>query len=159
MSGVVLGPRLRERILVTDDDPVSCQLFAEVLEGEGYEVDRALRALIDMPGDQHPALAFRRSAQEHARAGDIAVAGLEIGSLQFPSHDTTSPPAVGRSQSGASRTARQPNLQASWSSSASASRRSATTRTGRGSLTSDDRIGSASVVSSARHRRIVTAPL
>ena len=41
MSGVVLGQRLRERILVTDDDPVSCQLFAEVLEGEGYEVDRA----------------------------------------------------------------------------------------------------------------------
>jgi DNA-binding NtrC family response regulator len=41
VSGVVLGQRLRERILVTDDDPVSCQLFAEVLEGEGYEVDRA----------------------------------------------------------------------------------------------------------------------
>ena len=37
----MLGQRLRERILVTDDDPVSCQLFAEVLEGEGYEVDRA----------------------------------------------------------------------------------------------------------------------
>jgi two-component system, NtrC family, response regulator AtoC len=32
----------RERILVTDDDPVSCELFAEVLEGEGYRVDRAL---------------------------------------------------------------------------------------------------------------------
>jgi two-component system response regulator AtoC len=30
------------RILVTDDDPVSCELFAEVLEGEGYRVDRAL---------------------------------------------------------------------------------------------------------------------
>jgi DNA-binding NtrC family response regulator len=29
-----------ERILVTDDDPVSCQLFTEVLEGEGYRVDR-----------------------------------------------------------------------------------------------------------------------
>jgi DNA-binding NtrC family response regulator len=41
VSGVVLGQRLRECILVTDDDPVSCQLFAEVLEGEGYEVDRA----------------------------------------------------------------------------------------------------------------------
>jgi two-component system, NtrC family, response regulator AtoC len=34
------GERIRERILVTDDDPVSCQLFAEVLEGEGYRVDR-----------------------------------------------------------------------------------------------------------------------
>jgi DNA-binding NtrC family response regulator len=34
------GERVRERILVTDDDPVSCQLFAEVLEGEGYRVDR-----------------------------------------------------------------------------------------------------------------------
>jgi two-component system, NtrC family, response regulator AtoC len=32
----------RARILVTDDDPVSCELFAEVLEGEGYRVDRAL---------------------------------------------------------------------------------------------------------------------
>ncbi len=34
------GEGMRERILVTDDDPVSCQLFAEVLEGEGYRVDR-----------------------------------------------------------------------------------------------------------------------
>ena len=33
---------VRQRILVTDDDPVSCELFAEVLEGEGYRVDRAL---------------------------------------------------------------------------------------------------------------------
>jgi DNA-binding NtrC family response regulator len=33
---------VRERILVTDDDPVSCELFAEVLENEGYRVDRAL---------------------------------------------------------------------------------------------------------------------
>jgi CheY-like chemotaxis protein len=41
VSAVVLGQRLRESILVTDDDPGSCQLFAEVLEGEGYEVDRA----------------------------------------------------------------------------------------------------------------------
>ena len=31
-----------QRILVTDDDPVSCELFAEVLEGEGYRVDRVL---------------------------------------------------------------------------------------------------------------------
>jgi two-component system, NtrC family, response regulator AtoC len=36
------GQRVGERILVTDDDPVSCQLFAEVLEGEGYRVDRVL---------------------------------------------------------------------------------------------------------------------
>jgi DNA-binding NtrC family response regulator len=33
---------IRERILVTDDDPVSCELFAEVLESEGYQVDRVL---------------------------------------------------------------------------------------------------------------------
>jgi two-component system, NtrC family, response regulator AtoC len=39
MLGRVEG--VGERILVTDDDPVSCQLFAEVLEGEGYRVDRA----------------------------------------------------------------------------------------------------------------------
>jgi DNA-binding NtrC family response regulator len=36
------GEGTRARILVTDDDPVSCELFAEVLEGEGYPVDRAL---------------------------------------------------------------------------------------------------------------------
>jgi DNA-binding NtrC family response regulator len=29
------------RILIADDDEVSCQLFAEVLEKEGYQVDRA----------------------------------------------------------------------------------------------------------------------
>jgi two-component system, NtrC family, response regulator AtoC len=40
MSGAMQGEQVRERILVTDDDPVSCQLFAEVLEGEGYRVDR-----------------------------------------------------------------------------------------------------------------------
>jgi two-component system, NtrC family, response regulator AtoC len=33
---------IRQRILVTDDDPVSCDLFAEVLEREGYRVDRVL---------------------------------------------------------------------------------------------------------------------
>ena len=40
MSEVGLGERVDDRILVADDDPVSCQLFAEVLEGEGYGVDR-----------------------------------------------------------------------------------------------------------------------
>jgi two-component system, NtrC family, response regulator AtoC len=40
VSGVVDTERVRERILVTDDDSVSCELFAEVLEGEGYRVDR-----------------------------------------------------------------------------------------------------------------------
>lgn len=45
------------RILIADDDEVSCQLFAEVLEGEGYRVDRAksgdeaLSLLRDMPPD------------------------------------------------------------------------------------------------------------
>lgn len=32
---------MRARILIADDDEVSCQLFAEVLEGEGYQADRA----------------------------------------------------------------------------------------------------------------------
>lgn len=32
---------MKARILITDDDVVSCQLFAEVLEGEGYQVDQA----------------------------------------------------------------------------------------------------------------------
>jgi two-component system response regulator AtoC len=41
LTEVERGIAVRERILVTDDDPVSCQLFAEVLEGEGYRVDRA----------------------------------------------------------------------------------------------------------------------
>ncbi len=41
MSDMERGIGVRERILVTDDDPLSCQLFAEVLEGEGYRVDRA----------------------------------------------------------------------------------------------------------------------
>ncbi len=31
---------MKARILITDDDEVSCQLFSEVLEGEGYQVDR-----------------------------------------------------------------------------------------------------------------------
>ncbi len=42
MNEVRRSERTRARILVTDDDPVSCELFAEVLEGEGYPVDRAL---------------------------------------------------------------------------------------------------------------------
>jgi two-component system, NtrC family, response regulator AtoC len=42
VSEVRRGGGIGERILVTDDDPVSCQLFAEVLEGEGYQVDRVL---------------------------------------------------------------------------------------------------------------------
>ena len=42
MNEVRQSEGTRERILVTDDDPVSCELFAEVLEGEGYRVDRAL---------------------------------------------------------------------------------------------------------------------
>ena len=32
---------MRPRILITDDDDVSCQLFAEVLQGEGYQVNQA----------------------------------------------------------------------------------------------------------------------
>jgi DNA-binding NtrC family response regulator len=32
---------MSSRILVTDDDEVSCRLFAEVLQSEGYQVDRA----------------------------------------------------------------------------------------------------------------------
>jgi DNA-binding NtrC family response regulator len=40
LSEVGRAEGVRERILVTDDDPMSCQLFAEVLEGEGYKVDR-----------------------------------------------------------------------------------------------------------------------
>jgi two-component system, NtrC family, response regulator AtoC len=40
LSEMSRGEAARERILVTDDDPVSCQLFAEVLEGEGYRVER-----------------------------------------------------------------------------------------------------------------------
>jgi two-component system, NtrC family, response regulator AtoC len=52
LSEMSRGAAARERILVTDDDPVSCQLFAEVLEGEGYGVERvqsgeeALRRLL-----------------------------------------------------------------------------------------------------------------
>ena len=42
MNEVRRSEGTRARILVTDDDPVSCELFAEVLEGEGYRVDRAL---------------------------------------------------------------------------------------------------------------------
>lgn len=42
MNEVRRNEGVRERILVTDDDPVSCELFAEVLEHEGYRVDRVL---------------------------------------------------------------------------------------------------------------------
>lgn len=32
---------LQTRILIVDDDEVSCRLFAEVLEGDGHEVHQA----------------------------------------------------------------------------------------------------------------------
>jgi two-component system response regulator AtoC len=57
MLGRVEG--VGERILVTDDDPVSCQLFAEVLEGEGYRVDRAQsgeEALRQLPQESYALL-------------------------------------------------------------------------------------------------------
>ncbi len=35
------APPPRERLLVVDDDPVTCRLLEEVFAGEGYEVEKA----------------------------------------------------------------------------------------------------------------------
>ena len=59
MNEVRRSAGIRERILVTDDDPVSCELFAEVLEHEGYQVDRVLSgedALQQLPRETYALL-------------------------------------------------------------------------------------------------------
>jgi hypothetical protein len=58
---------------------------------EAREVDLVVLALVDVPGHQHPALAFARRAEENAWARDVAVAGLEIGPLQLPGHRPSHP--------------------------------------------------------------------
>jgi DNA-binding NtrC family response regulator len=72
-SGRLTSPQERVRVLVVDDDRVTCQLLEEVFQGEGYEVDRAQSG--------RDALAKHRAAPFDAVVSDIRMGEGEMTGL------------------------------------------------------------------------------
>jgi DNA-binding NtrC family response regulator len=74
-SGRLFAPGAHGRVLVVDDDPVTCQLLDEVLRGEGFEVERALSGGEALR--MHRARPFDAVVSD-IRMGEGQMTGLEV---------------------------------------------------------------------------------
>ena len=75
MSGRIEAIKDSTRVLVVDDDEVTCRLLEEVLSGEGYSVERAQSGLDAL--DLHKAAPFDAVISD-IRMGEGLMTGLEL---------------------------------------------------------------------------------